>query len=224
MLILKKFNYKHLLYISAIFLLIPTISIFGSISAKPFCNFYTDYLFCSYLPQDINKYYNFFYLLIFFFLSSFCYFKIINFKYFFAKKDIIFLALIFFLILPFGSTDIFYYRGLAKAEIEQNINPYKGGFYKQIEILDIIQGPLGETMYPPVWLQVNKQIYKIAPKNEIISIYIYKLFALISFLVSYFLIKKFSDQKNAIIFATNPLILFELLTNAHLDIYLILLL
>ena len=34
------------------------------------------------------------------------------------------------LIVPFGSTDVFYYLGAARDEVLRGINPYLGGFYK----------------------------------------------------------------------------------------------
>jgi len=126
-------------------------------------------------------------------------------------------------MVPFGSTDIFYYRGVAKGEIEQSVNPYKGGFKKDILFINMpAKRPLTTpVMYPPIWLQFNKVLYSISPTNEYLSIYVYKFFALVFALLSYLIIKKGINKTTANIFILNPIVLFEFATNAHLDSYLI---
>lgn len=187
------------------------------------CNFYSDYLTCSYQPSNLTKWANFFYLASIFLLLSFSYYKILKNKLKVSFYFVLTIIFLFFLTVPFGSTDIFYYRGVAKGEIELNINPYKGGFYKDIKFLNQPTGALKAAMYPPTWLQYNKILYSLSPINECMSMYIYKFSSLIAILLTYFIIKKNYKAQLANIFVLNPLILFEFVTNAHLDVYLTLL-
>lgn len=216
--LLKKYNKYLVVYsLCALVLALPSVNVIFN----PSCNFYTDYLTCSYNPTLGLRSFNFIYLLITFFALSFSYYKIIKIGLKIPVKVVGAILFLFFIMVPFGSTDIFYYRGVAKGEIEQSINPYKGGFVKEINIIESEWGPLKPVMYPPIWLQLNKVIYSLSPVNEYLSIYMYKLSAGIFALLTYLVIKKGATENIANMFILNPLVLFEFFTNAHLDAYLI---
>ncbi|MBP7859462.1 hypothetical protein KA001_00680 [Patescibacteria group bacterium] len=217
------FSKNKLFIFTSFILLIPTIWNLWNRN----CDYFTDYLFCSSNPSDFIKYLNFFFLFFIFLGLSFLYYKIISSRHSSESgnlvwKNVLLIVFIFFLISPFGTTDIFYYRGVAQGEIEKQINPYFGGFSKDLEFLNLKFDNLSPVMYPPLFLQINKAIYSFSPTNEILSVYLYKFFSLIVFLFCVYLIKRYFDTQTAILFALNPLLLFEFVTNAHLDIYMIL--
>jgi hypothetical protein len=208
---------KNLFLLATILLFLPTINFL----LNPNCNIFDNYLFCT-APTQLEKTLNFIYLLVIFLALSVSYFYIINSRTHLKKLFIPLVAFLFFLTVPFSTTDIFYYRGVAKGEVINTINPYKGGFEKDISLIKLDASPMDKpVMYPPGFLQLNKQIFKISVYNEFLSLYVYKLFGLITFLLTYLIIKKFNNVQNAILFALNPLFLFEFITAAHLDVYFI---
>ncbi len=217
------FSKNKLFIFTSFILLVPTV---WNLWNKN-CDYFTDYLFCTSVPIEFIKYLNFFFLFFIFLGLSFLYYKIISSRHSSESgnlvwKNVLLIVFIFFLISPFGTTDIFYYRGVAQGEIEKQINPYFGGFSKNLDFLNLKFDNLSPVMYPPLFLQINKAIYSLSPTNEFFSIYIYKFFASIVFLFCVYLIKRYFDTQTAILFALNPLLLFEFVTNAHLDIYMIL--
>lgn len=199
------------------------------------CNYFTDYLFCSSSPTLFIKYLNFGFIFTIFISLSLIYYKIISrYRHSLAPrrhsresgnlvwKHTAIIVFIFFLISPIGTTDIFYYRGVVKGDIAENINPYFGGFSKEINFLNLKFENLSPVMYSPLYLQINKSIYTLSPNNEFLSIYLYKFFALGVFMLCAIIIYKYFGREKTILFIFNPLFPFEFVTNAHLDIYMFL--
>lgn len=211
-------NSKKIFLIATLFLFLPSLSILFNKN----CNFYSDYLFCYNSPNGTIKIINFVYLALVFLALSLGYFGILKNKARLNSKYLLIILLLFFLTTSFTTTDIFYYKGVAKGEIEKNINPYKGGFEKDISFINVDGEPMDKpVMYPPGFIQINKVIYKASPQNEFLLMYTYKLFATLTFLLTFYLIKKYYSTKIATAFVLNPLFLFEFVANAHLDVYFI---
>jgi hypothetical protein len=79
--------------------------------------------------------------------------------------------------------------------------------------------------YGPVWLVITIPLYLLGLGKFTLTLFWFKLFTAISYLVSVWLIKKileFTSPKNVslgmVLFALNPLIIIESLVTAHIDI------
>lgn len=218
-----KLEPKKLFIFTSVLMFIPTIWTISYIKNSTLCNFFNDYLNCVSNNLLLDRILNATYITLIGLLLSVSYYLILKNKTVFSIKEISVIIMLFLLTLPFGTTDIFYYRSVAHGETE-SINPFKGGFTKEIKIINFKDAPSDKpVMYPPLLLKISSFIYSIAPNNELISIYLYKLFAALAFIVTGFLILKFFGVDKFTSFITNPLLLFEFITNAHFDVYLILL-
>lgn len=147
---------------------------------------------------------------------------------------IIIIASIFTIILPMTSTDIFYYIGTGWSEAHYKINPY----YTSVDDL-IIQNEQASTdvmllkmkgtwsnqkiVYGPIWPLVCKILSMCSNGNLSLALIIYKLFNLtLHFINSYIVYKMTSKSKKyTLMYALNPLLLFECLSNVHNEMLLI---
>lgn len=150
-----------------------------------------------------------------------------------AKQVILFIILISFifaLILPFLSSDIYYYIGDSWLAAKYGKNPY----YTTVEDLqnrginDEILDNTGywkntTSVYGPLWNSIAKLLVSFSFGNVTIALFIFKLVSyLIHVLNSYLIYKITKSKKYMLIYGLNPLVLIEFLSNVHNDIYLIL--
>ena len=199
-----------------------------------------------------KNYYNFFiddgkhkilsttvYLIIFISLSSI-------YLYFINKKDsfknikqlIIYVAgvsIIFIAMIPWHSSDIFYYMGVGELNSTYGQNPYyetikKYGTQNQ-EVIEkdtiMKQGYINywantTVVYGPIAQLVFSAITKISFKNVDICIVLFKLINIIFHILNCYLIYKITKKiKFSIIYGLNPYILMEFLGMVHNDIIIV---
>lgn len=149
------------------------------------------------------------------------------------KRMFIFIAVIgilFTIIIPTTSFDVFSYIGNGWVDSHYNENPY----YTSVQNVWDENGPdemLGKVarcwrdepvVYGPVWSVICKILTSFSFGNITASLYIFKLTSLIIFLASTYLIYKITHKRIFVaMFALNPFILFEFLSNVHNDIFLV---
>lgn len=169
-----------------------------------------------------------------FFGISFVYYKIVkeHKKIFIDNKQIakfiIIVSIIFLIMLPLTSTDVFYYIGTGWSEACYGVNPYYTSVQELIqvnttaandEILLKMPGVwAGQTIvYGPVWPLVCKILSGLSMGNLGFALFIYKLFNLILHLANTYLIYKITKGKKVFVlaYALNPLVLFDGITNVH---------
>lgn len=147
-------------------------------------------------------------------------------------KYIIIISILFTLILPITSTDVFYYISTGWSEANYGINPYYTSVYdlKQNnniddELLNIIPKVWEnqKIVYGPIWPLICKILSLFSFGNVIYALVIFKIFNLSIHLLNYILIEKITNNKKVlgIIYALNPLILYQGLSAVHNDIFLI---
>lgn len=147
---------------------------------------------------------------------------------------IIIIAIIFTIILPMTSTDIFYYIGTGWSEAHYKINPY----YTSVDDL-IIQNEQASTdvmllkmkgiwsnqkiVYGPIWPLVCKILSMCSNGKLAVALVIYKLFNLILHFINSYIVYKMTgkSKKYTLMYALNPLVLFECLSNVHNEMLLI---
>lgn len=226
----------------AIFYLVTSIlfampSILYLIKNKTIYNFVYIYTYTFKAIKTVyDKYANAIIYLILFFLLFFLYFmllKKVNKIFKSNKKMFLFIAIIgllFSIIIPTTSLDVYSYIGNGWVESNYNENPY----YTSVQDITNEYGKdemLGKVarcwrdepvVYGPVWQFICKILTSISFGNITCALYIFKLASFIIFLSSSILIYKITKKKFfTILFALNPLILFEGLSNVHNDLYLV---
>lgn len=143
---------------------------------------------------------------------------------------IIIISLIFMMILPFLSSDIYYYIGDSWISAKYKENPYYTTV-KDMQDTGINDEILRNTgywknttsVYGPLWNSIAKLLVSFSFGNITIALFIFKMASvLIHVLNSYLIYKITKSNKYMLIYGLNPLVLIELLSNVHNDIYLIL--
>lgn len=141
---------------------------------------------------------------------------------------IIIVSVIFLIMLPLTSTDVFYYIGTGWSEAHYGVNPYYTSVQelmqtnidaKSDEILLKMPGVwAGQTIvYGPIWPLICKILSGLSMGNLTLALLIYKIFNLILHLASAYLIYKITKGKKVLVlaYALNPLVLFDGITNVH---------
>lgn len=156
-------------------------------------------------------------------------------KLFKSNKELITFILIvvclFFIMLPLTSTDVFYYIGTGWSEAHYDINPY----YTSVdELMANKQEAANDGMllkmkgiwsnqtivYGPIWPLICRILSGLSMENLSLALYIYKFFNVIIHLINTYLIYKICKNKKkfALMYALNPLVLFEGVVNVHNEI------
>lgn len=173
---------------------------------------------------------------ILFLLISVLYFKIIKQSNKIFKSMInvfifiILISIIFTVVLPFTSTDIYYYMSTGWSESHYNVNPYytsvselktNGLIEENDEIIAKMPQIWEKTtiVYGPLWPLICKFLTSMSGGSLEICLMIFKIFNLIIHILNCFIISKIVNKKKIVlIYGLNPLILFEALSNVHNDI------
>lgn len=171
-----------------------------------------------------------------FFLLFFLYFQIIKkiSKIFKTTKSLfIFITIIgilFSIIIPTTSLDVYSYIGNGWVDSNYNKNPYYVSVqdvldeYGQDQMLGKVARCWRDepVVYGPVWSLMCKILTSLSFGNITVALYIFKIASLSVFLGSAILIYKITNRKIfAALFALNPFMLFESLSNVHNDIFLV---
>lgn len=139
-------------------------------------------------------------------------------------------SILFGIILPFTTSDIFYYIGTGQLDAKYGENPYYTSVKElrnqgiQDEILNRTGVWEGQTVvYGPLWALLCKIFATLSFNSSLLSLYVFKLFSIIAHISICILIYKITNkEKYVILYGLNPFVLFEMITNVHNDIYLIL--
>ena len=141
------------------------------------------------------------------------------------------ISAIFFVMLPWTSSDIFYYMGVGELDSTYNQNPYYITMKKyydekegniQDEILEKgVENVWADTsvIYGPIAQFIFKILTKISFKNIDVCLMIFKIINIIVHMMNCYLIYKISNKlKYAIIYGLNPFMFLEFIANVHNDV------
>lgn len=188
-------------------------------------------------PQIMGDlYWNAILYLLLFSALFFCYFYLLkNRKYLFQTKKqcicfILIVGILFSIMIPTTSSDVYSYIGNGWVDSHYKENPY----YTPVqEIINEngVEPMLGKVarcwrnepvIYGPVWSLICKALTSISFGNIDVALIIFKISSLLIFLSCIALIDKITKKKFfCLLFGLNPYILFEFLSNAHNDIFLV---
>lgn len=188
-------------------------------------------------PQIMGDlYWNAILYLLLFSILFFCYFYLLkNWKHVFQTKKkcvcfILIVGILFSIMIPTTSLDVYSYIGNGWVDSHYKENPYYTPVQEIINEhgIEPILGKVAKcwinepVIYGPVWSLICKALTSISFGNIDIALMIFKISSLIIFLGCSAIIYKITNKKFfSLLFALNPYILFEFLTNAHNDIFLI---
>jgi alpha-1,6-mannosyltransferase len=150
-------------------------------------------------------------------------------------KFILIISLIFAIMLPYTSTDIYYYMSTGWSQKEYGVNPYYTSvkeltknnieLVKNDKLLLKIPAIWSDTtiVYGPLWPAICNILTGLSFGNLNISLMIFKLFNILIHMLCCFFIWKITKRKILVVlYGLNPLILFEGLSNVHNDILVVL--
>lgn len=232
----SKLLLKILLIITSIIFVIPSIKYI--IDNGTIMNFNTYYDF-TFNDLTDNKNISTIIYLILLIISSVIYVLIIGKNKIFQniKQLLIYvgvISLIFMVMLPWTSSDIFYYMGVGEIDSVYHQNPYyviiedvynenKGNI--QDEILEkSVTNPWSSTtvVYGPMAQLLFKITTKISFKNVDLCLFMFKIINVLLHILNCYLIYKITKKiKFSIIYGLNPLIFLEFIGNVHHDIVIV---
>lgn len=219
----------------SILLIIPSVIYLAQ--NKTILGFDTYYNF--FVNENVNKIFSTVIYLILFLTIMIVYLAMLRQKQLFKDikqtlKYVTIIGLIFLVMLPWTSSDIFYYMGVGELDSKYGQNPYyvtMEEYYGQNkenindEILE--QGANNfwastTVVYGPIAQIIFKLCTSISFKNIDMCIVVFKLLNLILHLLNCYLIYKISGKnKFVVIYGLNPYIFLEFIANAHNDIIVI---
>lgn len=157
-------------------------------------------------------------------------------KIFKNKKSIFILiitvSLLFLVIIPYTSTDVYSYIANGWSGAHYHENPYyvsTGEIAEKYQVSDQMFNKVAncwrfeKVVYGPLWTSICTALSWLSFGNIDIALLIFKLANLAVHLINCILIYKIT-KKNlfVIIYGLNPFILFETLANVHNDIFIVL--
>lgn len=237
---LKKMNKENILKISIILcaFIFSIPSIIYLLENKTVLNFTNEYCF---LLNNSNKLIQTgIYLII---ISTFCilYYLIIKNrrKLFGNIKQILllvlFVSIFFVIVVPFESSDVFYYLGIGRIQSEYNQNPYYISMKDYVDNNNINMENdtvlekgynnywSGTTVvYGAIWTLFCRIIAGLSFGSVDIGLLLLKLLNLAAHIFNCYMIYKISHKKIfSIIYGLNPFVLIEALSNVHNDIFVV---
>ena len=151
---------------------------------------------------------------------------------------IILIAIIFTFVLPFASSDIFYYLGIGRLDSTYHQNPYyttikefvdQGENTKYLQTDTVLaQGYINDwsnttVVYGAVWTLICKIIATFSFGNINVGVFLFKLVNVIIHIINCILIYKITNKKIfVLLYGLNPLILIEGIAEVHNDIFVVL--
>ena len=147
------------------------------------------------------------------------------------------ISLIFVVVVPFLSSDVFYYLGVGRLDSQYGQNPYyvtikdfveKGDNSQYLEQDTVLakgyENDWGSTtvVYGPIWTLVCKMVAGISFGNIDIALLLFKLLNMAIHLVNCYLIYKLTGKKLfVLLYGLNPYMFIEGIANVHNDIYVV---
>ena len=146
-------------------------------------------------------------------------------------------SLIFVIVVPFLSSDVFYYLGVGRLDSTYGQNPYYVTIKDFVESGDnsqyleedtvLVKGyenDWGNTtvVYGPIWTLICKLVAGISFGNIDIALLLFKLLNMAIHLVNCYLIYKLTGKKLfVLLYGLNPYMFIEGIANVHNDIYVV---
>lgn len=230
----KKANYKILFLITCIVMMMP--SVIYLCKNKTILNFTEWFTFFLHNPSNyIESVLGTLIYGILFILLIYFYFKILknsNQEFGSIKKVVLFvaiIALIFGIMIPFTTSDIFYYMGTGWLDCHYEENPYYTTV-KEVRLQNLNDEILQRTgvwenqvvVYGPLWAFICKILSFLSFGKVTLCLYVYKIAAILVHVLNTIFVYKITKKKKfALLYGINPFILFEMITNVHNDLYLI---
>lgn len=240
--VIEFMNSKKLLLIvlvlTAIIFAIPSINYL--LENKTILNFNEYFKFCL---EDTNRIEQTIIYIIILTLLTICYFLIVKNREKLFKNNkqmymyIAIISLIFVIVIPFLSSDVFYYLGVGRLDSQYGQNPYyvtikdfvesedNSKYLEQDTVLAKgYENDWGRTtvVYGPVWTVMCKIVAGISFGNIDIALLLFKLLNVIIHLVNCYLIYKLTGKKLFILlYGLNPYMFIEGIANVHNDIYVV---
>ena len=157
-------------------------------------------------------------------------------KIFKSKKQLIIaiciISVLFALIIPYTSTDVYSYIANGWSDSHYHENPYYksvGQVSDEYQVRDQMQNKVANcwryetVVYGPLWTLICKILTGISFGNIDVALAIFKGTNLIVHLINCLLVWKITHKnKFVLIYGANPAILFEALSNVHNDIFIVL--
>ena len=203
-------------------------------------NFNEYFLFCLNDTNRVNQ--TIIYLIVLIILTI-CYFLIVKNrdKVFKTNRQIYIyiaiIALIFVIVVPFFSSDVFYYLGVGRLDSKYGQNPYyvtikdfveEGDNRHYLEQDTVLakgyENDWGDTtvVYGPVWTCICKIVAGISFGNIDIALLAFKLLNVVIHLVNCYLIYKLTGKRIfVLLYGLNPYMFIEAIANVHNDIYVV---
>lgn len=230
----KKINYKILFLVTCIIMMIP--SVIYLCKNKTILNFTEWFTFFLHNPSNyIESVLGALIYGILFILLIYFYFKILknsNQEFTSIKKVIFFVltvALVFGIMVPFTSSDVYYYMGTGWLNCHYGENPYYTSVH-EVRMQNLGDEILQRTgvwenqvvVYGPLWVLICKILSFLSFGKVTLCLYVYKISAILVHVFNTIIIYKITKKKKfALLYGINPFILFEMITNVHNDLYLI---
>ena len=157
------------------------------------------------------------------------YTKIINNNWTYKKIFTVLTILSTYLLifLPISSTDVYAYIYEGRIWSIHHLNPYIQTYkeLKNDEFYKILgKHPWANTtsLYGPLFTIFSFMVTAIGKSSLFFSLYLFKIFSTLAHLTNSLLIYKLTNNKKILLlFAFNPLFLFEFIVNGHNDVFMI---
>ena len=227
---------KILFFIIALIFAIPSLNFMiknGNVK-----KYYGNWTWLGQIPKSIGeKYFNAIIFIAFISILFLLYFLLIKksnklFKDF--KQILVFILLVsilFVIVLPFTSLDIYEYIAGGWIEGHYHENPYYTSvnqINQEYNTNDIMLSRVancwkGDTfVYGALWTFICTVLSTISMGNLTVAVFIFKIAGLIVHLLNCYLIWKIcKNKKFVILYGLNPLVLFETLSNVHNEVFII---
>ena len=133
-------------------------------------------------------------------------------------------------IIPNNSGDVWYYMACGRLDSTYGVNSYKENFkevkeqYKEDNIVSSSYAYDTTFAYGAVWHIVCTLLGRIPTNNTLLMLFIFKMFNLLMHILNCWLVYKISSKhkiRNLLIYALNPLVIFEGLINVHNDLFML---
>lgn len=147
------------------------------------------------------------------------------------------IAMIFIIVLPFTSSDIFYYLGIGRIGSNYNQNPYYTTIKEFVEQDDNVnflekdtvlkQGDINywsdtTVVYGPVWTMICQIVAFLSFGNIDIALLLFKILHVIIHVLNCYIIYKLSNKRIfVLIYGLSPFVLLEGIANVHNDIFIV---
>lgn len=140
-------------------------------------------------------------------------------------------SILFLIVIPYTSTDVYSYIGNGWSAAHYGENPYYTSI-GEIQEKNNIDDPMfhkvsgnwlyEKVIYGPLWTIICTILAKLSFGNLDFALLIFKMLNLCMHLLNSYLIYKITRKKSfVLLYGLNPFILFEAITNVHNDIFIV---